>query len=164
MALIHLHNIGKRSIVAKAWPIVESLGYMNRTDSLISMVSSAKKYKDKSVICGHKLQYVIEHVLRKAVLDMFLKLKNRLPKDPEEMNMYLDDPIKSVASAFEEIPDEAECSYTYDQLLYYEEPDDIKDEIITKHVVLSNHARRCKLPSYGCERPGHSLSISWFLW
>ena len=95
IGLLHFHQIGLRRQVERALPVVVAYGYLDPNATLDEQLRAARALKDAPIACGHKLNYVCDHLERKATLVAFRRHLGRLPSDPAEMARYAHAPSRS---------------------------------------------------------------------
>ena len=96
LGLLHFHDTGMRRQIERAKPVVKEYGYFDCTDTstentLDELLAHGLRIRDAPIACGHKVRYLVDHLMRRATLLAFRRFLGRLPTGLAEMDTYAKD-------------------------------------------------------------------------
>ena len=102
LGLLHFHDTGRRRRLERAMPVVSAYRHIDlaRDTDAEKLAKGRIAFRGK-LVCGHKLEYLLDHLSRLECLRAFRRHLGRLPISVEEMSRYTGDPSSDV------LPDEA---------------------------------------------------------
>ena len=141
LGLLHFHDTGCRRRVERALPVVRSYRHIDLVrDTTAEQLREGRRTLPFGLACGHKLDYVVDHLARLETLRAFRRHLGRLPLSAQEMRRYSDQPRNASALIDGRTPDAAvraaiaagelsrvvtdHASTTWDALLYAEDRQD----------------------------------------
>jgi hypothetical protein len=98
LGVLHFHDTGIRRQVERAIPVVQAYGYIDCANTTPEQqLANAMRLRDAPIMCGHKVRYLADHLMRRATLAAFRRYLGRLPCDAVEMDRYARDTTRHPA-------------------------------------------------------------------
>jgi hypothetical protein len=89
LGLLHFHDTGRRRLIERATPVVRSYRFLDLDrDSTAEQLAKGREKVRDNLMCGHKLEYMLDHLARLETLRAFRRYLGRLPATPAEMERY----------------------------------------------------------------------------
>lgn len=86
LGLLHFHETGRRRLIERAMPVVKSYRHLDfERDTDADRLAKGRILVRRGLVCGHKLEYVLDHTTRLLTLQAFRRYLGRLPASAEEM-------------------------------------------------------------------------------
>lgn len=86
LGLLHFHETGRRRLIERALPVVKSYRFLDfDRDTDAERLAKGRVLVRQGLVCGHKLEYVLDHTARLLTLQAFRRYLGRLPASAEEM-------------------------------------------------------------------------------
>ena len=105
LGLLHFHDTGSRRRIERALPIVRSYRHIDLVrDTSAEQLREGRRTLPFGLACGHKLEYVVDHLARIETLRAFRRHLGRLPSSVEEMRRYSDPPAPGDVSPLLDAP------------------------------------------------------------